>query len=512
MLSPFLRGSPEIQPGLAEFRYRGVSAPEDCAFGHLDRRACLGYLAKSFRLRAESRLLRFWRPRRLWNCIAGSFFAFSAPAVLAVDARAQDVAPGAAARQSIQSSFDAPPDHGLPLGDWMLYPSLFLGVTWNDNYFVTPTNRRDATGFRVRPAIEALRDDGIHRTSLFASADLQVYPGLGGVYQIAPATFTRGERQTVGAHVGGLHVWRPTNDLEITFLADYSRQSGLFGTDFGASAWRASTPSFAPISSAGGHVDQVTGLVAVEKTFDGVFFLRAAARAQLLDFDDPAPLLAPGTVAARSGVGYTLSLRAGAWVSPLLYVFAEPSADLRRYRASAFDSNGYQVVAGVGSDLIGLMRGEIYAGYGRQHALSSALPAVESPLFGARLSWFPTRDLVFTATAEHRLSGAAATALAATATTRTTFARLQVDYAAARWLTLFARGGYGRTDWTGLGRRDDNWTVGAGLNYTFWRNVALTLEYQHSRLSARGPALAAPFLSWSGRRQNILSAGLTYRY
>jgi hypothetical protein len=425
---------------------------------------------------------------------------------------AQDVSPGPSARRAIESTFDAPGDQGLPLGDWMLYPSLFVGVTYNDNHFFTPSYRRAATGLRVRPAIEALRDDGVHRTSLFAAADLQAYPGLGRIYQIAPATFTRGDTHNVGAHIGALHVWRPTRDLEFTLLADYARQGGLFGTDFGASAWRAATPSFAPLSSAGGQVSQFTALISAEKTFDGVFFLRATARAQLLDFDDPGAGLAPTTVAARDGVAYTLSLRAGAWLSPLVYVFAEPSVDFRRYRRSAFDSNGYQVVAGVGSDLIGLTRGEIYAGYGRQHALSSALAAVGSPLFGARLSWFPTRDLVFTGAVEHRLSGAAATALAATTATRTTQARLQVDYAAMQWLTLFARAGYGQTSWTGLGRRDDNWTFGAGLNYTFWRNTAVTFEYQHSRLRAHGPAVAAAGFFGSKRRQNVLSAGLTYRY
>ncbi len=463
-------------------------------------------------LRTEWRLQFALRQRRFVNCAARPFFSLFA-AIVAVDvACAQDIAPGPATRRAIESTFDAPPDEGLPLGDWMLYPSLFVGVTYNDNFHFTSTNRRASTGLRVRPAIEASRDDGVHRTSFFAAADLQIHPGLGRVYQIAPATFARGDRQSVGAHVGALHVWRPTRDVEITLMADYSRQGGLFGTDFGASAWRASTPSFAPLASAGGHVGQLTGLVSVEKTFDGAYFLRGSARAQLLDFDDPAAGLAPGAVAARSGVAYTLSLRAGAWISPLVYVFAEPSVDLRRYRASAFDSNGYQIVGGVGSDLIGLTRGEVYAGYGRQHARGSALAAVGSPLLGARLSWFPTRDLVFTGSVEHRLSGAAETTLAATVATRTTQARLQVDYAAARWLTLFARLGHGQTAWTGLGRRDHNWTFGAGLNYTFWRNAALTLEYQHSRARARGHAVAASALLWSDRRQNVLSAGLTYRY
>ena len=452
------------------------------------------------------------RQRRFLDCAAKFFLPLFAASAAAGSVCAQDVSPGPSARRAIESTLFTPVDEGLPVGDWMLYPSLFVGVAYNDNHFLTPTNRHASTGLRVRPAIEAARDDGLHRTSLFAAADLHFSPGLGRVYQIAPATFARGERQSVGAHLGALHVWRPTRDLEVTLLADYARQSGLFGTDFGAAAWRAATPSFAPLSSAGGHVNQFTGLVSVEKTFDGVFFLRASARAQLLDFDDPGARPAPATVAARDGVAYTLSLRAGAWISPLVYVFAEPSADLRRYRSSGFDSNGYQIIGGVGSDLIGLTRGELYAGYGRQHALSSALASVGSPLFGARLSWFPTRDLVFTGSVEHRLSGAADTARAATIASRTTQARVQVDYSAARWLTLFARAGYGQTAWTGLGRRDGNWTFGAGLNYTFWRNTAVTLEYQHTLLRARGPVLATPVFFPSDRRQNVLSAGLTYRY
>jgi opacity protein-like surface antigen len=49
------------------------------------------------------------------------------------------------------------------------------------------------------------------------------------------------------------------------------------------------------------------------------------------------------------------------------------------------------------------------------------------------------------------------------------------------------------------------WTVGGGFTYDFWRNIALTLNYQYTATAANEAAVAV-------YNQNVFSAGMTYHY
>mgnify|MGYP001765184786 CR=1 FL=1 len=453
-------------------------------------------------------------------------------------ARAQDLRPSQSALEALSPVTGVNREEGMAVADWMVYPSLFVGGVFNDNIYAVATHRRVGAGLRLRPALEANRDAGLHRSSIYFSADMQFYPGVNGRWRYAPTLTREHDPTSISARAGAIHVWTPMPDLKVTVSGDYTRQAGLFGSSFGAAAPLVYVTGGAPVGGAHRFSNQFTGHVSVEKEITDRLFVRGAATAQYILYDRrPSDSFGglPGvgfngfnaSSDAQSGVNVTGSLRAGYWITPQLYAFVEPAAEARRYRTALYDTNGYRILAGVGSDLISLFRGEIHAGWQRQSSVRGAFAGAASPTVGARLFYYPTQYLTLSATVDHTLTsagapvgnfGAAATgALSpwlASAGGRTLQMRAQVDYAFSPDWSAFARAGYGQTRWSQWGRRDVAWSAGAGMSYSFWRNVALTLEYQVTRTASGNVWLASLWGAGAaaGYVQNIASVGLTYRY
>ncbi len=139
------------------------------------------------------------------------------------------------------------------------------------------------------------------------------------------------------------------------------------------------------------------------------------------------------------------------------------------------------------------MRGEIYSGYQRQSSVSGLFDPVSSPDFGARLYYYPTPYLTITLTADETLGSATPSVSSPTvgSGTRTFQAKLQGDYGFSPYWTASLRGGYGETKYAGLSRTDTAWTAGLSASYTFWRNVALTFDYQFTRTGTNAWQLGA---------------------
>lgn len=420
------------------------------------------------------------------------------------------------------------PDLGVPIEGWIFYPSFFAGAVFNDNVYARPYGKRAALGIRIRPSVRANVDNGLHKTTAYFTADAQFYPGHGTGYQFYPVPALQPPPTNATGSAGFAHVWAPLSDLNVYVLADYTRQNGLFGANFGAGAPLAYIPSSYTVSGVQQYSNQFSGSVAVEKKFSD-WFLRASTGAQYVAYDSrpsvsfPTFGLAGNSGNAQNGVSYTASLRGGWWITPQVYGFVEPALDLRRYQFSISDTNGYRVVAGLGSDLVSLVRGEIYGGYQSQssdHGLPNG--TISAPTYGARLFYYPTPYFTITAAVDQTLAAAAApTPLAATLGqwspgSRNARATLQADYAFSPYWTAFVRGGYGDTRWANLPRVDTAWAGGAGVSYTFWRNIAITLDYQFQKTSSNSGSFfnfanAGSPGTW-GYTQNVISAGITYRY
>ena len=497
----------------------------------------------------------------LFSCL--EIAAMTPQIALAQEARSTFGGVSSSAAASLGFSEGPSPDQCVAVGSVIVCPSFFAGALFNDNVYQRSFNRVAGVGLLVRPSLQALLDNGIHKTSAYFNADVQLYPGLGESYRFVPYPVVDAPPTNVTGRAGVVHTWSPMADLSVRLMADYTRRNGLFGSNFGVGLPQISLLSANTISSRMQYTNQYSGYVSVEKQFAGRWFLRGVTGAQYISYDSrpsEAWWLAPygsatyGGNRGQDGLNYTGSLRAGAWVTPQLYLFLEPGADLRFYRNSWADTNGYHIVSGLGSDLISLFRGEIYGGYQSQTSAHGYFGTTSSPAFGARIFYYPTPYLTFSARVDKALSSAPALSavtpfgaplftavtpfgaplLTAPPSSKTLQALVQADYAMSQYWSANLYGGYGEThysngsNYTNPSNVQTIWTAGARLNYDFWRNVSLTLEYQFTQtfstngwgsfasplggLGLAGPAAAFLVGAPSGFAQNLVSAGLTYRY
>ena len=165
------------------------------------------------------------------------------------------------------------------------------------------------------------------------------------------------------------------------------------------------------------------------------------------------------------------------------------------------------MIGGLSSDQIGLFKGEIYAGYQKEFSADGTFGAVAAPTYGAKLTYYTTRYLTLAASLDQSFGSAAVQTLTPTGAPSgdTVQARFQADYTLAQYWSANFRAGYARTSYSANPLVQSEWTVGGGVSYDFWRNVALTLNYQYT-------ATAANLATTPGYRQDLVSAGMTYRY
>ena len=66
---------------------------------------------------------------------------------------------------------------GLPVGAWMLYPSIFVGATYDTNFDQTASGpqRNSGTSLRVSPRFTGNYDGGIHKTSAYGIVDARFF-------------------------------------------------------------------------------------------------------------------------------------------------------------------------------------------------------------------------------------------------------------------------------------------------------------------------------------------------
>ena len=171
-----------------------------------------------------------------------------------------------------------------------------------------------------------------------------------------------------------------------------------------------------------------------------------------------------------------------------------------------YNSEGYRVVGGLGTDRISLFKGEIYAGYQQQLYDYAAFGSPSSPVYGGKISWFPTRAVTITAaldetyqdsglTTSNNPTGSAAHVTAATTT---------MQYAMAREWNASISGGYADVLYVVGGRHDHRWNAGSTLNYEIARNLFATFNY--TLVLVESNAEGGSFT------RNQFSLGGTYKY
>ena len=424
-----------------------------------------------------------------------------APAAHADDAATVASSPSSQSSPAVALGALTGPDpaEGFPIAGFLVYPSLFAGVIYNDNIYPTQDNRQAALGFAFAPKVTAIGDEGLHKTTLTLNADAEIYPSY-------PRASLGGASPTqVSGSARLQHVWTPTQDLTVDVAAGFTRKYGLFGSLLAAGSDFVSATGGGNVATYPQFSNQFSGSVSAEKKISERWFLRGGFGAQYAQYEG-VPIGVGG--GGRSGADYNAFLRTGFWVTPQVNAFVEGGADLHRYGDSWYDSNAYRLIGGLGSDLIGLFRGEVFAGWQQQGSAEGTFGAVEAPAYGGRIYYYPTPYLTLAASVDQTF-GSAATPTPPrgirSPSAETIEGRVQADYSLARYWTATVRAGYGRSTWSNSSLVESEWTVGGGVSYDFWRNIALTLNYQYTATAANEASVAV-------YNQNIVSVGMTYRY
>jgi hypothetical protein len=380
----------------------------------------------------------------------------------------------------------------LPLGGLLVYPSVFVGAVFDNNVNQTATNRVASAGVRVVPSVLAQANDGIHRTDFYGTLDARAY--LNGDPSNA---------NSVAARTGLAHTWEAMTDLVFSFQGDYTRQRDLFSTfgiDRGVPSLNPTGAGVSPVANAPTY-NQFAGSASVQKTFDRVFASLSGSVVDMVFDNTTAGSPSP------NGIVYTTTGRAGLWFLPFLYAYAESSVDERRYTTSALNSHGYRMVSGIGSDQIGLFRGEIYAGYQAEQYDAAGLGTAGGATFGGRFYYYPTPALTLRVSLDRSLGVSLVPTSPASpfgSSTQVTTALLQANYAIVAEWSANVRFGYIRTEYVGSTQLDNAWTAGGTITYSVWQNFGLTLDYQFLQVSSTGPLQSFT--------RSVITLGASYKY
>lgn len=176
------------------------------------------------------------------------------------------------------------------------------------------------------------------------------------------------------------------------------------------------------------------------------------------------------------------------------YAFSEKSAfftsvegnwrNLRGTPAQSLESNGYRALAGFDLELTHLIKGEIAAGYMKQHFFASSIGDIEGPAYRAMLTWSPSRQIDVHLNAEQMVtqswdlstSGILASAV-----------QLGVDYEFRPNVVLLTAATYERDRFQGQTRNDNVYVVDTRIKYLPNNVAAITLGYTYTRRDSNAP-------------------------
>lgn len=426
---------------------------------------------------------------------------------------ALDATPSQATTETLGITANPSFVEGLPFGGWLVYPSLFLGAVYNDNIDGQDRHRQSSLGLQIQPRLDAAWEDGIHRLAVYANGDFQLYP-------------SHQDSSRITAKVGAAWTYSPLPDLTIRLYGDFSRANGMFSPGFWSSPYQTWQRPGAVLTDSSVFTNTYEAGIAVEKKVTDQTSIRLSGGIIYASFDRPDDRAAAksGFPTPFNGTDYYVALRATTMLTPQIYAFIEGGADFHRYDRNVKGDSVYHVTAGLGSELIRLVRGEIYVGYQARDGSRRISGSTNQPAFGGRISYYPTQYITIAASVDQSLSfsqtpvllpsgNGGVTQAMQSASGRTFQSRIQVDYALSQLWSAYVQGGYGQTRYSAISNLTQTqvWSAGAGLRYDLWRNMALTLEYQFNRSNSKYRQ-AALFNSTSSFNQNVVSVGLTYHY
>lgn len=378
---------------------------------------------------------------------------------------------------------------GLPLGGWLLYPSVLAGAVYDDNLFQSSTNRVASTGVNIAPSFLADRDTGIHHTTLYANGNINLYPDISG-------------GNTVNLITGFRQVWEAQRDLVLRVSGEYDRRTDMYNNGVVVSPL---TGQALGVFASPQRYNVFTGSASALKSFDR-FFVGLAGTVTGTTYDTLYTTTGPTSQSYRDDVVYAVDARFGYKLTPIIYAFSQATGNFRVFDDPIYNSEGYRVEVGLGTDRISLFRGEIYAGYQRQIYDYAPFGAPDSPVYGCKVYWYPTKAWTVSASLDetYQDSGLTTVGNLTGSAAHVTAAALNVNYVMSRWWNASIQGGYSDISYIDGGRHDHRWSAGATLNYQIMRNLDATFRYNLADVQSN--------VSGGSFVRNQFTLGGTYKY
>jgi len=352
---------------------------------------------------------------------------------------------------------------GIRAGDWMFNPSLSAGAFYDSNVFSSPSGQQGD--------VATVLGANLRGSSLWERHGINV--------QLSTLS-------TVYSNHSGLNQTDATFGSTAHYDIDHSTQVlGLFNVGFlheGVGSLTSPTGAVEPTP-----FSVVSGDLTLRKEL-GRVTTSLGARIDSYNF---------GSTRAQNGSIITQDSRDG----PIYtahgrtdYAFSEKSAfftsiegnwrDLRGTPTQSLESYGYRALAGFDLLFTQLIKGEIAAGYQRQHFFASSIGNIEGPTYRAMLIWSPSRQVDVHFNAEQIVTDASdtsATGILASA------AQLGVDYEFRPNVIVSTTATYEKDRFQGQPREDNVYAAGAQVKYALNNVVSLSFRYAFTRRESNVP-------------------------
>ena len=209
---------------------------------------------------------------------------------------------------------------------------------------------------------------------------------------------------------------------------------------------------------------------------------------------------------SQDGTRSTFNGRIGYDITPIVYAFVEPSVNSGKFRNSNLDSNGYQIVGGLGTARISLFNGEIYAGTLNEHFSDPLTPNLARPIFGGKLSWYPTRFVTLTGSYDQSFgtSDFSPTLLTPGSVTKIDTAKLLASWSVLRNVTLEGNLTFQHYEFLSSPRLDDSAQYGMKTTYMLTPKLGVYLEYNYVQLTSNTAGVAY--------NRNLVSLGASSKF
>jgi len=365
---------------------------------------------------------------------------------------------------------------GLHLGGFMVYPSMGLTATYDDNVYALPSD------FSIPAGLKGPRGDMIYTVAPQVNfKSTWSRDSLAGYVRLSEDLYGQHPNEDATQYGAGL-----TGDVDLGSNTTISA-----GADYGHYvAPRSSATSGITTKRVQFDFEAVNAQIAHE--FNRI---RISARYDHQNYDYQNAESPNGTVVLEDTFNHTIdagTAKAEYAISPDTAAFIEGVYNERHYTDSPlFDQNshGYNIGGGVNFDISHLVRGEIELGY-----LNQTYAAQYGSLSGlgtrTKIEWFPSELTTATLTV---LRGINDSLIIGSPGFISTNATAQVDHELMRNVIISGNVLTGEDQYQGLSRTDSRWGAGISANWLLNRHLGLTAGYAFTDVNSTGADRGSSF-------------------